>query len=193
MNRSAPMADVVLHPVRLRIILQFGGRELTTAELRRALPDVTQATLYRHVSALVDAGILVVVQERKVRGAIERTLALGDRMAHVDEHAMGAMEDARLRTAFLTFLGELGAGFDRFLSDPDTSSRGFAGFGQTPLHVTEADLGVIQHGLTELLAPYRDPDREGVRRVDLATVVIPHTPAGDGASDESDAATPTGG
>ncbi|MEW2459763.1 helix-turn-helix domain-containing protein [Microbacterium sp. K41] len=177
MTRSAPIADVVLHPVRLRIVQQFGGRELTTAELRQALPDVTQATLYRHVSALVDAGILAVVQERRIRGAIERTLALGDRMAHVDQDELGAMDDARLRSAFLTFLGEVGAGFDRFLADPDPAARGFVGFGQTPLHVTEADLATIQSGLTELLAPYRDADRPGARRIDLATVVTPHAPA----------------
>lgn len=177
MDRSGPIADVVLHPVRLRIVLQFGGSELTTAELRRALPDVTQATLYRHVSALVDAGILAVVQERRVRGAIERTLALGDRMAHVGQDELDAMDDARLRTAFLTFIGEVGAGFDRFLADPDPAARLFGGFGQTPLYVTADDLAAIQSGLTALLEPYRDPERPGVRRVDLATIVTPQASA----------------
>lgn len=173
MDRSTPIADVVLHPVRLRIIQQLGGRELTTAGLRAALPDVTQATLYRHVSTLVDAGILAVVGERRIRGAVERTLALGERMAHVDREELGAMDDARLGAAFLTFLGELGAAFDRFLADPDPGLRDFLGFVQTPLHVTETDLGAIQAGLVELLAPYRDDTRPGARRVDLATILLP--------------------
>ena len=98
MNDSS-IADVVMHPVRLRIIQQLGGRSLTTAQLRAALPDVTQATLYRHVATLVDSGILSVVEERKVRGAVERTLALGDRMAHVDQTELRAMSDAQLRSA----------------------------------------------------------------------------------------------
>lgn len=182
MDRSGPIADVVLHPVRLRIIHQFGANELTTAELKAALPDVTQATLYRHVSALVDAGILKVVQERRIRGAIERTFALGERMAHVGQDELGAMDAAQLRSAFLTFLGELSAGYDRFLADPDPGARGFLGFGQTSLYVTEADLASIQDGLDELLAPYRDETRAGTRRVDLATVLVPHSPpAGSGA------------
>ena len=42
---DSSIADVVMHPVRLRIIQQLGGRSLTTAQLRAALPDVTQATL----------------------------------------------------------------------------------------------------------------------------------------------------
>jgi DNA-binding transcriptional ArsR family regulator len=175
MARSTPIADVVLHPVRLRIIQQFGGgRELTTAQLRNALPDITQATLYRHVGTLVDAQILTVVDERRIRGAVERTLALGDRMAHVDHAELRTMGDAQLRTAFLTFLGELGGGFDRFLTSPDESTRDFLGFGQSPLFVSFEDLATIQAGLTELLAPYREP-QPGTRRVDLATILIPHS------------------
>ncbi|MDR5700947.1 helix-turn-helix domain-containing protein [Agromyces aerolatus] len=159
--------------MRLRIIQQFGGRELTTAQLRDALPDVTQATLYRHVATLVEAEILTVVDERRIRGAVERTLALGERMAHVDQAELRTMDDAQLRTAFLTFLGEVGAGFDRFLTEADDSARDFLGFGQSPLFVSPEDLAAIQAGLIELLAPYR-VDRTGARRVDLATILIPH-------------------
>lgn len=175
MERS-PIADVILHPVRMRIIQQFGGQEMTTAELRNALPDVTQATLYRHVATLVEAEILTVVHERRVRGAIERTLALGARMAHVDQAELRAMGDAQLRMAFLAFLGEIGAAFDRFLSEPDPAMRDFLGFGQSPLYVADGDLATIQTGLMELLAPYRDDGRDGARRVDLATILIPGKP-----------------
>ena len=43
-------AGLLLHPVRLRIVQAFlGGRRLTTAQLRTALPDVSPATLYRQV------------------------------------------------------------------------------------------------------------------------------------------------
>ena len=101
----ARLSEVITHPVRLRIIQQVGGRRLTTAQLREALPEVTQATLYRHVGALLEAGFLAVVDERRVRGAVERTLALGDQMAHVDRDGLRAMDAAQLRAAFLAFLG----------------------------------------------------------------------------------------
>lgn len=38
--------------------------------------DVPPASLYRHVARLVDAGVLAVVAERRVRGAVERTHVL---------------------------------------------------------------------------------------------------------------------
>src|SRR3712207_9495280 len=66
-------ADLLLHPVRLRIVQAFlGDRTLTTADLRTELTDVPAATLYRHVGVLAEAGVLVVVGERGVRRAAER-------------------------------------------------------------------------------------------------------------------------
>ena len=180
MRKPSPIADVVMHPVRLRIIQQLGSREVTTADLRRALPDVPQATLYRHVSALVDADILSVVEERRVRGAVERTFALGERMAHVDHDELRSMDAHELQQAFLTFLAHLGENFDRASAPGDPAFRDFLGFGEVVLHVTAEDLAVIQAGLGELLAPYlgeAGQAREGSRAVILATALIPDASA----------------
>lgn len=69
-------ADLIFHPVRMRIITAVSGRRVTTRELLRAIPDVPQATLYRHVRALVAGGVLRIVEERRVRGVEERVLQL---------------------------------------------------------------------------------------------------------------------
>lgn len=74
---AASSASLILHPVRMRIILAFGrGIPLTTQGLADLLPDVARATLYRHLSILVDGGIIEVVAEQRVRGAVERTYGL---------------------------------------------------------------------------------------------------------------------
>jgi len=57
-------ADLLLHPVRLRIVQAFlGDRALTTTELRAELPDVPQASLYRNIARLVGAGVLSIVSD----------------------------------------------------------------------------------------------------------------------------------
>lgn len=174
MRKPSPIADVVMHPVRLRIIQQLGARQVTTADLRGALPDVPQATLYRHVAALVDADILTIVEERRVRGAVERTFALGERMAHVDHDELRQMDALELQQAFLTFLAHLGETFDRASATVDAEFRDFLGFGEVPLHVTRDDLAAIQAGLGELLAPYLTNDGgPGRRTVAFATALIP--------------------
>ena len=173
MADPSPVADVVLHPVRLRIIQQLGGRSRTTTQLRQALPDVAQATLYRHVAALLEAGVVAVVDERRSRGAIERTLALGKRMAAVDRTELLAMDTAQLRTAFLTFLGDVAGDFDRLLDSDSAQARELIGFARTTLHVDTEDLASIQAGLAELLAPYLTERDDHRHRVHLATILLP--------------------
>lgn len=173
MTDKPALADVVLHPVRLRIIQQLGGRNRTTAQLREALPDIPQATLYRHVGALLDAEVIAVVDERRSRGAIERTLALGDRMAAIDHAELSAMSSAQLRSAFLTFLGDVTGDFDRFLGADSPQTRELVGFARTLLYVSTKDLATIQAGLGELLAPYMTEREDGRRRVSLTTILLP--------------------
>ena len=116
MGKTSPIAEVVLHPVRLRIVQQLGGRRLTTAQLRAELPDVTQATLYRHIAALIDAEIVTVVDERRVRGTIERALALdhlqgivGVRACEIEEHATHALKGSAAPLKGLDGVGEGGS------------------------------------------------------------------------------------
>jgi DNA-binding transcriptional ArsR family regulator len=109
-------ADLVLHPVRLRILQAFlGGRHLTTGDLARELPDVAQAGLYRHVSRLAEGGVLEVVSERQVRGAVERTYALRQENAWVDAGSFAALGRQGQSVAFATFAAALMAAYDRYL------------------------------------------------------------------------------
>ena len=69
--------ELLLHPVRLRIVhAMSGGRALTTSQLRARMPDVSKATMYRQVGLLADGGILEVDGEQKVGGTIERRYRL---------------------------------------------------------------------------------------------------------------------
>jgi Helix-turn-helix domain len=113
-------ADLLLHPVRLRILQAFlGDRALTTSQLRTELPDVPPASLYRQVAKLVAAGVLSVVEERRVRGAIERTYTLQTSEATVKPDELAELTTEEHRTMFLTFLAGLMREFDRYLEGGD--------------------------------------------------------------------------
>ena len=168
--------DLVLHPVRSRLVQQPSGRLRTTTPPREAPPDVTQAPLYRHVTALLEAGVVTVVEERRVRGATERTLALGDALAHVDQEGLRAMSTAQLASALRAFLADLAADADRALAADDPSLRDLWGFGRGPIHVDADDLAAIQEGFSALLAPYLEDRGDGKHRVSLATVLLPEPP-----------------
>ena len=67
----------MLNPVRMRIIQEISTRQsITSTELCERISDVPRTTMYRHINILLDNNILSVVSEKKIRGSLERTLAL---------------------------------------------------------------------------------------------------------------------
>ena len=69
--------ELILNPIRIRIIQILSTKEtITAAELCEKIKDIPRTTLYRHISILLENNILLVVSEKKIRGSLERTLAL---------------------------------------------------------------------------------------------------------------------
>ncbi|MGD9676957.1 MAG: helix-turn-helix domain-containing protein [Vulcanibacillus sp.] len=69
--------EIMLNPVRLRIIQELSTKQsMTTSDLCEKISDVPRTTMYRHINILLNNNILSVVSEKKIRGSLERTLAL---------------------------------------------------------------------------------------------------------------------
>lgn len=81
------LAEIVMNPARQRIFQFFLLHETgTVKELKKALPDIPSASLYRHIKILADCSILMVVDENRIRGTVESVYQLNkDAMATEDE------------------------------------------------------------------------------------------------------------
>ncbi len=169
-------ADLLLHPVRLRIVQAFlGDRALTTTELRAELPDVPPASLYRHVARLVDAGALGVVSERRVRGALERTYILRAAAARIGVGELEQMSVDEHRQAFIAFVAGLLGDFDRYLArgniDPlrDGVSYNLAG-----MWLDDAELTELLRDIARIFGPrLANPPKPGRKRRILGSVLLP--------------------
>src|ERR1035437_9002387 len=150
-------ADLLLHPIRLRIIQAFlGDRALTTSQLAAELPDVPPGSLYRHVGLLVSAGVLGVAA------------AQGDAAMTTEEH----------RRAFMAFVAGLLGDFDRYLAlgEPDLARDG-AGYRMGALWLSDAELAEFLHDLAPVIQPrLANAPAPGRRRRIVAGVVMPTTP-----------------
>ncbi|GAA1931412.1 helix-turn-helix domain-containing protein [Nocardioides marmoribigeumensis] len=171
-----PSADLLLHPVRLRVVQSLlGGRTRTTGELRDDLPDVPPATLYRHVALLADAEVLEVVDERRVRGAFERTYRLREAAAVVGPEEAAAMSVEDHRQAFTVFVAGLLRDFDRYLEAGDVDlGRDLVGYRQAAFHLTDEETAEMLHELASVLIPRlaNEPAPDRRRRM-LSTIVVP--------------------
>lgn len=82
------MVEIVMNPVRQRIFQYFLLHETgTVKEIRKALPDIPSASLYRHVKILTDNSVLMVVGENRIRGTVESIYQLNkDALTIEDEN-----------------------------------------------------------------------------------------------------------
>ena len=161
------IAEVVLHPLRLRIVHALTGRELTTRQLGAELGDIPQASLYRHVGRLVDAGVVRIVREARVRGGTQRTYAVVDAAVTLGPRDLAAASPADHQRYFAAFLGALAAGFER------APARDVVAFQQVPVWVTPAEARELTAAITALLDRHRDRTGGRQRRATVAMVLHP--------------------
>ncbi len=169
-------ADLLLHPVRLRVVQAFlGERALTTTELRSELTDVPPASLYRHVARLVDAGVLSVVAERRVRGALERTYVLRLAAASIGINEFAKMSRDEHRQAFMAFVAGLLGDFDRYLGREEIDLlRDGVSYRLAGMWLDDAELIELGREIVGVLQPrLANAPRPGRKRRILGTVLIP--------------------
>lgn len=148
-------ADLLLHPVRLRIVKAFlGDRALTTGQLAAELDDVPAGSLYRHVALLVKAGVLQVVAERRVRGAVERTYTLRLFAARISPEEARQMSTEEHAQAFMVYVAGMLADADRYLAagQPDPARDG-ADYKVGALWLSDAEFAELLRELSIVFQP----------------------------------------
>jgi helix-turn-helix protein len=168
--------DLLLHPVRLRILQAFlGGRELTTNQLAAELPDLPSGSLYRHVSLLAAGGVLTVGSERRVRGAVERTYAL-----RLEGSLLGPAEMADFSRddhahAFGTFVAAMLSAYERYLAQPDADPvRDGATYSMNALWLSDDEYAQFLRDVATLVQPRLTFGPEaGRRRRLIASAFLP--------------------
>ncbi|GIG55991.1 transcriptional regulator [Longispora fulva] len=168
--------DLLLHPVRLRVVHAFaGGRSLTTAELGERLPDVPKTTLYRHVGLLADAGLLEVTGEQRVHGAVERTYRLDRARTRISPQDAAAMTPDDHRHGFAAAMAALLADFNAYLDRPDADpTTDSVGYVQVPLWLSREELDtMIEQVRGALLATADNTPGPGRRLYLLSPILFP--------------------
>ncbi len=148
-------ADLLLHPVRLRIVKAFlDGRQLTTGEVAAAVSDVPAASIYRHIARLAAGGVLAVVSERRVRGAVERTYALHWEGARIDPAEVARMTPQEHGQAFIAYVAGMLADADRYLGSGQVDPlRDGADYRAGALWLTDDEYALFVQDLAAIIQP----------------------------------------
>lgn len=148
-----------MHPVRIKIcqaLLRNKEQGLTPLEMVKILKDVPQATLYRHIQVMVDANIVSVIKEKKVKSVSEKYYALNE-----DEIRIGGEEWGKvpieekldyisyyqllLMTQYQNYLEKL---------EEQNSQEDRSTFSVVELKIDEENFTQFQNELNELMIKY---------------------------------------
>lgn len=175
---SISQADLILHPLRLRIIESLVNSDaLTPQEMLKRLPGVAPATLYRHLKMLTDAGITAIAGERPVRGVVERTYTLGKSIGSSPKDILKAGREDQLRY-FARFVAVLLRQYGEYLSREnfDLLTDG-VGYRQAPIYATDDEFQEFTGKLAAVLMEAYQRPREGRKRRWVTTIIMPATEA----------------
>jgi hypothetical protein len=144
-NSAMNVTELVLHPVRIRIVFAaMDGLPFTTSEMNRRLPDVSKASMYRHVALLADGELLEVESEELVNGIVERHYRLLRVRAMIDPAAAAAMTNDDHRRGFAAVTAHLLAEFNAYLDQPESNpTLDSVSYRQFPLWLTDAERAAL--------------------------------------------------
>ncbi len=169
-------AELILHPIRMRILMALGMEHLTAQQIAARLPDIPQATLYRHINKMAQGNLLEIVSQRQVRGATERVYSLKISNAVLNQEDLARATPEDLMQYFTTFTAGLLGDFAAYLNrhpEPLRDTDGL-GFSTAPLYLSAEELAALQEGLRDLLLPYLEhqptPQR---KRMNLSMILLP--------------------
>ncbi len=166
-------AELIMHPIRIRIIRALLLEPKTTQELAEQLPDVPKSSLYRHLKLLSEGELIGIAETNIVQGIQEKVYELVQmpRLSRAEMVEITADEHLRY---FTTFMAILLQGFADYLeTDPDFRSD-MVGYNEVEVWASEEQFNDFTRKLNAAVMPLlRQEMGEGRRQYKVATVVFP--------------------
>lgn len=170
-------AELIIHPVRLRVLQVLVRGPATTQMISEELPEVPVSSLYRHLRLLLEGALIVVSKTRLVHGIEEKVyqLAQAPRLLPEDLAELSVEEHLRYFTVYVVTLLE---GFERYL-ESSTNIDYLAdrtGYTEVDLWATTEELDGISESINQTILPLlgNKPSKDS-RLHKLAIITYPQT------------------
>lgn len=133
--------EVLLHPVRMKIVQTLvNGRKLTVQQMSEKLPDVPQASLYRHLKKLVESDLIVVAEENQVRGAVEKVYMLPETSNEKNADEFLSLSKEEHVSYFIKFMATVLVDFESYVSqDSFDFLKDGAGYRQAVFYASDEE------------------------------------------------------
>ncbi|MGD8191367.1 helix-turn-helix domain-containing protein [Brevibacillus ginsengisoli] len=169
-------AELLLHPVRMKIIQSLlGGHKLTAADMLKLQKDIPQATLYRHLNKLVEANLIHIHEQKQVRGAVEKIYSLTSENMVLSQADLAHVSKEDHMKYFTTFLFGLMDDFSAYLKqDVIDLEKDGVGYRQIGLYLSDEEFRDFAVEISSVFRKFigNQPNEKRVKRI-FSTIVIP--------------------
>ena len=168
-------AEMVIHPVRLRILQSLAGGPKTTQQIAEQLSDVPVSSLYRHIKLLLNSEFITVAEIHVVQGIQEKVYEL-NRPARLGPDDMAGISAEDHLRYFTNYLMVLLRGFSGYLfssTEPDFAADR-TGYTELSFWATQEEVDAFTASINEALKPLiKNKADEGRRRRRIAIILFP--------------------
>ncbi len=171
--------DLVIHPVRLRILQTLTQsahtQGATTQQIAGALPDTPKSSIYRHLKLLLDGEMIEVAETRLVHGIQEKIYRLLQLPRLGAEDMAGLTAEDHLRY-FTTYTATLLQGFADYLqASPGLDlAADRTGYTEVTFYANQAELDQFGAALNQALLPFlQNPPGDDRHKHKIAVITHP--------------------
>ena len=177
MGRKKP--DLILHPVRLRILQTLVNDKLTTQQIAERLPDIAKSSIYRHLKLLLENEMIDVEEVRMIKGIEEKRYRLSQ-MPHLSSDDMAGLGADKHLQYFTTFMLSLLRDFDNYLNATEANEgkidlqEDLSGYTQVAFYANKKELTNVFAAINQAIIPLMNNREENGRfKHKLATITHP--------------------
>lgn len=166
--------ELILHPVRMRILMALSGEQHSPQELAELLPDVPQATLYRHIRDLAKGELIRVVEERPVRGTVEKVYSINTDASQLSEEDLELFNKEEHWRYYVAFIVTLLDDFQRYLQSGEKPNLRLDGVGYSKHAMSLSDQEMQEFGreLKDVVLKFSEKGPSPDRRKRLVSIVV---------------------
>ncbi len=145
-------SDLIIHPVRFRILRAIGQDAVTTQEISDRLPDVPKSSIYRHLKLLLEGDMVIIADTKLVNGIQEKVYQLAQR-PHLTAEDMAGLSAEEHVQYFTTYIMTLLQDFASYATDAEAETGAVdmasvrAGYTEIDFNATVAELDQLQMDL----------------------------------------------
>lgn len=171
--------DLIIHPVRLRIIEAIGTNAVTTQDIANHLPDVPKSSIYRHLKQLLEGDVVRVWDTKLVNGIQEKTYRMGQSARLTPAELEGLTAEEHIGY-FTTYMATLLRTFGNYVNQREENSEAIdfvkdrVGYTEVSFYATNDEFDKLQMAINQAIMPLiNQPEGNGRIKRKLAFVTHP--------------------